>query len=48
MFPEVSFNTDSGVMCLDFHPEYPALIAIGLYDGTVMVYDIRRKVNKPI
>ena len=44
-FPEYSFSTESGVMCLDFHPEHPALLAVGLYDGTVMVYDIRIKGN---
>lgn len=36
-------------MCLDFHPRFPALLAVGCYDGTVMVYDIRIKGNnKPI
>jgi dynein intermediate chain 1, axonemal len=36
-------------MCLDFHPKFPALLAVGCYDGTVMVYDIRIKGNnKPI
>ena len=48
-WPEYSYSTDSGVMCLDFHPNHPALLAVGLYDGTVMVYDIRIKGNnKPI
>ena len=36
-------------MCLDFHPQFPALLAVGCYDGTVMVFDIRLKGNnKPI
>jgi dynein intermediate chain 1 len=35
-------------MCIDFHPDRPALIAAGCYDGTVMVFDIRHKDNKPI
>merc|ERR1719199_1153472 len=36
-------------MCINFHPHQPALLAVGLYDGTVMVYDIRLKGNnKPI
>jgi len=36
-------------MSLDFHPNNPALLAVGLYDGTVCVYDIRLKGNnKPI
>lgn len=48
-WPEYSFTTESGVMCIDFHPTAPALIAVGCYDGTVMVFDIRLKSNnKPI
>ena len=27
------------VMCLDIHPDYPNMIAIGLYDGNVAVSD---------
>lgn len=26
-------ETESGVMCLDFHPEHPNYIAVGFYDG---------------
>lgn len=49
IWPEYQFQTESGVMCLDFHPQNPALLAVGLYDGTVMVFDIRLKGNnKPI
>lgn len=47
-WPEYSFTTESGVMCLDFHIQNPALLAVGLYDGTVMVFDIRAKSNKAI
>jgi len=48
-WPEYSFTTESGVMCIDYHPTCPALIAVGCYDGTVMVFDIRLKSNnKPI
>jgi len=48
-WPEYQYVTDSGVMCLDFHPKSPALLAVGCYDGTVMVYDIRfKQSNKPI
>jgi dynein intermediate chain 1 len=46
--PEYMFSTESGVMCLDFHPNYQSLLAVGCYDGTVMVFDVRQKVNKPI
>ena len=46
--PEYAFNTESGVMSLDFHPQSPALLAVGLYDGTVLVYDIRNKHKRSI
>tara|TARA_B110000977_G_scaffold189155_4_gene258269 strand:+ start:997 stop:3066 length:2070 start_codon:yes stop_codon:yes gene_type:complete len=46
--PEYAFTTDSGVMCLDFHPQHSSLLCVGLYDGSVLVYDVRNKVNRPI
>ncbi|TYZ59344.1 hypothetical protein PybrP1_008524 [[Pythium] brassicae (nom. inval.)] len=46
--PEFTFTTESGVMCLDFHPQHAALLAVGCYDGTVIVYDVRNKANRPI
>ncbi len=42
-FPEYTYSCDSGAMCLDFHPSHPALLAVGCYDGTVLVFDIRNK-----
>jgi len=47
-FPEYAFNTDAGVCCVDWHPTHPAVLAVGLYDGTVLVYDVRAKTKKPI
>jgi dynein intermediate chain 1 len=47
-FPEYVFNTDAGVCCLDWHPSHPAVLAVGLYDGTVLVYDVRARTKKPI
>ena len=48
--PEYKFDTESGVMSLDFHPlrSFGALLAVGCYKGEVMVFDVRNKVNKPI
>ncbi|KAG8284801.1 cytoplasmic dynein with WD40 domain [Homalodisca vitripennis] len=40
-YPEYINSTDSGVMCLDFHPQHPYLVVVGLYDGTVAVYNIQ-------
>ncbi|GBG92562.1 hypothetical protein CBR_g56035 [Chara braunii] len=47
-YPEYVFTTDSGVMSLDFHPQHCSLLAVGLYDGSVVVYDVRNKLNRPI
>jgi len=41
--PEFIFHLDSGVMCLDFHPTECGLLACGLYDGTVCVFDLHQK-----
>lgn len=46
--PEYVFHSESGVMCLDFHPLHSALLCAGFYDGTVAVYDVRSGSNKPI
>lgn len=46
--PEFIFSTEAGVMSLDFHPHHQSLLAVGCYDGTVLVFDVRNRVNKPI
>jgi len=47
-YPEYVLTAESGVMCLDFHPQHPSLLAVGCYDGTVLAYDISNGTNKPI
>lgn len=47
-YPEYSFATDSGVLSIDFHPSFTNLLAVGCYDGTVLVFDIARKVESLI
>ena len=47
-FPETTFPTDSGVCALHWHPTEPALLAVGFYDGSVAVYDVRSKSRKPV
>ncbi len=47
-FPESIFYADSAVTCLDFHPKHPSLLAVGCYDGTIMVYNICNASSKPI
>lgn len=46
--PEYTFSTESGVMSLHFHPEYANLLAVGCYDGTVLVYDVNTGQDQPI
>ncbi|KAF6261307.1 WD40-repeat-containing domain protein [Scenedesmus sp. NREL 46B-D3] len=45
---ERTITTQSGVMALHFHPEFSNLLAVGCYDGSVMVFDVRRASDKPI
>jgi dynein intermediate chain 1 len=46
--PEYSFTTEHGVMSLAWHPQHTGMLSVGLYDGTVQVFDVRGKINKPI
>ncbi|TRY60461.1 hypothetical protein DNTS_028901, partial [Danionella cerebrum] len=50
-FPEFIFNLDSGVMCIDIHDQHEHLshlVAVGLVDGRVCVYNLMEKTNQPI
>jgi len=47
-FPEFCCQTDSGLMCLDWHPQHSSVMCVGLYDGTVAVYDTRSPKSAPI
>ena len=47
-FPEVKYTTDTGVLSLDFHPKDYSLLVAGMYDGTVCVYYISRKIKTAI
>jgi dynein intermediate chain 1 len=40
-FPELIVGTNCTACCLDFNPHRPAILAVGLYDGSVGVIDIR-------
>ncbi|RZF40619.1 hypothetical protein LSTR_LSTR007502 [Laodelphax striatellus] len=40
-YPEYINSMDSGMMCLDFHPVHPYLVVVGLYDGTVAVFNVQ-------
>ncbi len=46
-FPEFVYQTESGVMSIDYHSEYPNLITAGFYDGTVAVYNTAESSQAP-
>ncbi|XP_030824653.1 dynein intermediate chain 1, axonemal isoform X2 [Camarhynchus parvulus] len=46
-FPEYSFSSESGVMCLDFHSDHPHVLAVGFYDGHVAIYNLKRASPQP-
>ena len=35
-------------MCLDIHPDHPFLLAAGMYDGSVAIYDLKDGTNMPL
>lgn len=46
-YPEHICMTDSGVMCVDIHPKYPFMIVVGLYDGSVHIYNVCVNCKEP-
>jgi len=46
-YPDKIISVPCGVTCIAFSREHPNLLAAGLYDGTVCVYDIRKDEAKP-
>ena len=40
-FPECILRTPSGATSLDFSRLHPNVLAVGFYDGTVAMYDVR-------
>ncbi|KAK7116011.1 dynein intermediate chain 2, ciliary-like isoform X2 [Littorina saxatilis] len=47
-FPESAYETDSGVMCLDIHPDHPYQVAAGFYDGSVAVFNTVERKDGPV
>ena len=42
-----SFQAQSGVICVDIHPDHPHMLAAGLSDGNVAVYNLQKNPQKP-
>lgn len=45
--PQKIIHTKHSVTALDFCDEHPHLLAVGMYDGSVAIYDIRDQNDKP-
>ncbi|XP_030280897.1 WD repeat-containing protein 78-like isoform X2 [Sparus aurata] len=45
MWPERVFHCDSWVTSLDFSAINPSQLAVGMYDGTLAIYDVQRQNN---
>ncbi|XP_048581208.1 dynein axonemal intermediate chain 4-like isoform X2 [Nematostella vectensis] len=46
-YPERVFHLNTGVTALDFSGAHPNLLAVGLYDGTIAIYNIRCTDDSP-
>lgn len=46
--PERTYNLSKGVTSVNFSTIHPYLLAAGLYDGAVCIYDIRSSEDKPV
>ncbi|XP_029656007.2 dynein intermediate chain 1, axonemal-like [Octopus sinensis] len=46
-YPENIIETTCGVFCLQSSPTRPYIIAVGFFDGSIKVYDVRTKNNTP-
>ncbi|KAJ8983052.1 hypothetical protein NQ317_013257 [Molorchus minor] len=46
-FPDYICTTASSVMCVDIHPKYPYMILLGLYDGSIEIFNIQETCKEP-
>ncbi|KAM9326967.1 dynein axonemal intermediate chain 4 [Gastrophryne carolinensis] len=47
-WPERIFHCGSGVTAVDFSASSPNLLAVGMYDGTVAIYNVQSKDDVPV
>jgi len=47
-WPLFWFETPCGVTSIDWSGHYPSILAVGLYDGSIGIYDTRDKDTEPI
>ncbi|CAF0935037.1 unnamed protein product [Adineta ricciae] len=47
-FPERFYHTPSAVTTVAFSVKFPSLLAVGLFDGTVNVYNVQNNIDKAL
>jgi WD40 repeat protein len=47
-YPERVLRMSSGVTAIDFSTSHPNMLAVGFYDGTVAIYDIRKDTDSAV
>lgn len=47
-FPERMYRTKSAIVSIDFSASHPNFLAVGLYNGTIAVYNVRSTVDAPL
>ncbi|KAJ8925798.1 hypothetical protein NQ315_009648 [Exocentrus adspersus] len=46
-FPDYICMTESAVMCVDIHPKYPYMVVVGLYDGSILIFNVHATCKYP-
>lgn len=46
-YPEYLCPSQVGVTCVDIHSEHPHMLATGMADGNVAVYNLQKSLSKP-
>ncbi|XP_076354403.1 dynein intermediate chain 2, ciliary-like isoform X2 [Tachypleus tridentatus] len=46
--PERIYETDTGVYSVDFHPQRPHFLVVGMCDGSISIFNLKEKKNKPV
>jgi hypothetical protein len=47
-FPERYYKTDSGVTAVAFSETHANLLAVGLFNGNILVFDVRNNNTSPL
>ena len=46
-YPEYLCTAHCGILCVDIHPYHPHMLAVGLSDGNVAIFNLQQDTFKP-